>query len=199
MVAVVSSLGGLQAFRQILEGLPDHFATPIVFLQHRRTEAGAQCFIGTRGPRPVAWARAGGRLVPRMVHVAPPDVHLVVGSDGSFSLVGTERVNFARPAADVLLRSVGLNFGPRAMAVVLTGRGSDGARGAAVVRKQGGVVIAQDPSSCHAWGMPAAAFDAGATDLVLPLDHIAAALVSLVMVKGAVGHLLGRRTLTRTA
>jgi two-component system chemotaxis response regulator CheB len=195
VVAVVSSLGGLEAFSRILSALPDRFLTPIVFLQHRQGTDGESPLqmLAKATKRPVEWAEEGGRLRPGTVHSAAGDRHLGFQPDGTFSVLRTDRVNFVRPAADVLLRSLALTFGRAAIAVVLTGRGSDGAHGCRVVRQQGGVVIAQDPATCRAWGMPAAAHDAGATDLVLPLEHIAPALTSLVMIRGAAEHLLGAR------
>ena len=93
---------------------------------------------------PVSQARHGDRLRPGAVFVAPPDRHLLVDRDGVLSLTETERIHFVRPSADLLLESVGAAFGRRAIAVVLTGAGPDGADGVRIVKQMGGTVIAQD-------------------------------------------------------
>ncbi|WP_324189082.1 chemotaxis protein CheB [Nocardia otitidiscaviarum] len=85
-----------------------------------------------------------------------------------------------RPSADVLFESVAHRYGSRAIACVLTGSGSDGATGAKEVRNRGGTVIVEDPREARFRGMPAATIAAGAADLVLPLDEIAATILRLV-------------------
>ncbi len=100
--------------------------------------------------------------------------------DGELSLTETERVHYVRPSADTLLESVARSFGRRAVAVVLTGSGTDGADGVRVVKQMGGTVIAQDRPTSRSFGMPGAAIRTGCVDSVLPLAEIAAALVHLV-------------------
>jgi two-component system chemotaxis response regulator CheB len=124
----------------------------------------------------VATAEEGAAPVPGSVHVAPPDRHLLVRPDRTLGLGTGERVNFCRPSADVLFRSVAEAHGGRAVAVVLTGLGQDGARGLRDIRRRGGFAIAQDEASSQAFHMPLAAIDIGQADLALPLHRIAAAL-----------------------
>jgi len=80
--------------------------------------------------------------------------------------------NFCRPAVDPMFRSISAAWGRRVLAVVLTGMGSDGAKGGADVVKGGGTVIAQDEASSVVWGMPGAAANAGICSAVLPLTEI---------------------------
>jgi two-component system chemotaxis response regulator CheB len=182
VVALVASVGGLPALAAILSHLPASFPAAVVVLQHlnpRRPSLLAKILCQHSG-LPVHEARHGDRLRAGAVFVAPPDHHLLVDRDGVLSLTETERVHFVRPSADTLLESVARSFGRRAVAVVLTGSGSDGADGVRVIKQMGGTVIAQDRPTCRSFGMPGAAIRTGCVDSVLPLDEIAAALVHIV-------------------
>jgi two-component system chemotaxis response regulator CheB len=112
----------------------------------------------------------------------PPNRHLLVNPDGSLSLSQSELVHFVRPSADLLFESVAASYKDRAIAVVLTGTGSDGVMGIQAIKKMGGTVIVQDQQTSEFFGMPGAAIQSGNVDFILPLDEIAA-LVTLV-VKG---------------
>jgi two-component system chemotaxis response regulator CheB len=90
-------------------------------------------------------------------------------------------VHFVRPSADLLFESVAASYRERAIAVVLTGSGSDGSMGVKAIKKMGGTVVAQDERSAEFPGMPGAAIHSGSVDFVLPLEEIAPALVTLVM------------------
>ena len=122
----------------------------------------------------------GDRIECGMVHIAPPDHHLLVNGDGTLSLSHSELVHFVRPSADLLFESVAASHRERAIAVVLTRTGSDGDMGVQAIKSTGGLVIAQDPESAEFPGMPRTAIDTGCVDLVLPLDEIPDRLLDLV-------------------
>jgi two-component system chemotaxis response regulator CheB len=106
---------------------------------------------------------------------------LLVNSDGTLSLSQSELVHFVRPSADLLFESMAASYGEGAIAVVLTGSGSDGEMGVKAVKKRGGTVIAQNEETAEYFGMPGAAIATKSVDFVLALDEIAPALVTLVM------------------
>jgi two-component system chemotaxis response regulator CheB len=126
-------------------------------------------------------AKDDGRLCPGRVWIAPPNRHLLVNSDGTLSLTQSELVHFVRPSADLLFESVAASYKERAIAVVLTGSGSDGSMGVKAIKKMGGTVIAQDEASSQYFGMPGAAIHTGQVDFILSLDDISPALITLVM------------------
>ena len=130
---------------------------------------------------PIKQAEEGDRLQPGSVFIAPPDRHLLVNADGSLSLSRTELVHFVRPSADLLFESVAASFKDRAIAVMLTGTGSDGATGVQAIKKMGGTVIAQDEGTSEFFGMPGAAIQTGVVDFVLPLKEIGPALMQLIV------------------
>lgn len=182
VVGVASSAGGPMALSALVAGLPPGFGAAIVVVQHldpRHRSLLAQ-ILERRTSLPVRQAEDGDDLRPGEIIVAPPDHHLLVNADGTVSLTRTELVHFTRPSADLLFESLAAAYGPRAIAVVLTGTGSDGAMGATAVKKRGGTVIVQDAASSEFAGMPTAAIKTGTVDFVLPLAEIAGALAVLV-------------------
>ena len=182
VVALTASAGGLHALSLVLAALPAAFAARLVVVQHldRRHRSLMADILGRRTALPVREAREGDRLEPGVVFVAPPDHHLLVNHGGLLTLTQTELVHFVRPSADLLFESTAASYGDRAIAVVLSGSGSDGAMGVKAIKKMGGTVVIQDPKSCEFIGMPQAARDTGMVDFVLPLAQIAPALEKLV-------------------
>ncbi|MFO5494756.1 MAG: chemotaxis protein CheB, partial [Cuspidothrix sp.] len=123
----------------------------------------------------------GDKLIPGTVYIAPPNNHLLVNTDGKISLSQSEMVHFLRPSADLLFESVAASYKERAIAVVLTGTGNDGAMGVEAIKKMGGTVIVQDQKTAEFPGMPSAAIKTGNVDFILPLPEISSALQTLVM------------------
>jgi two-component system, chemotaxis family, protein-glutamate methylesterase/glutaminase len=130
---------------------------------------------------PVKQVGLGDRLCPGVIYIAPPNYHTLVTPDGTFALTQSPRVNYVRPSADRLFESVAASYGNRAIAIVLTGTGKDGAAGIQAIKQQGGMVIVQDEATAEFFGMPGAAIQTGMVDLVLPLADIADKLSALVM------------------
>jgi len=182
VVAMAASAGGLKALSHVLASLPSEFPVPILIVQHlepRRRSRLAEV-LSLRTTLHVKVAEEGEAIRGQTVYVAPQDHHLLVNHNGMISLSQTPQVNFARPSVDVLFQSVAKAYGDRAIAVVLTGDGHDGAAGSEAVNKSGGTVIAQDQQSSQSFGMPGGAIATGSVRWVLPLDEIAPTLQSLV-------------------
>jgi two-component system chemotaxis response regulator CheB len=188
VVALAASAGGLTALSTILSALPTDFPAALLVVQHldpRHRSLMAE-ILSRRTSLPVKQAEEGDRVSPGKVYVAPPNRHLLVNPNGTISLSQSELVHFVRPSADLLFESVAASYKHRAIAVVLTGTGSDGSMGVAAIKKMNGTVIAQDEKTSQFSGMPSAAVQTGHVDFILPLDEISLALVTLVM-KGEVG------------
>ncbi|WP_280317382.1 chemotaxis protein CheB [Nocardia wallacei] len=182
VVAIASSAGGITALSRILGGLPADFPVPVLVVQHLhpRHDTIIADVLNRRTALPVRLATAGERAESGVVHIAPPNFHLLVESDRTLALTSSELVHFVRPAADPLFESLADAYGPGVIACVLTGSGSDGARGASAVKSRGGTVIVQDPCDAECTGMPEAAIRTGTADLVVPLAEIADAICGLV-------------------
>lgn len=187
IVVMAASAGGIHALRTVLAGLPPDFPAPIVIVQHLSAQWPSHLAEALSRPctLPVDWVRDGQTVQQPGVFVAPPGRHVHIGPGGTMTLSQTRRVNFVRPSADVLFGSAAMFCGARTLAVVLTGYGQDGAAGVAAVKRAGGRVIAQDARTAAAFHMPAATIRSRSVDFVLPLETIAPAMVSMVMVPGA--------------
>lgn len=186
VVGLAASAGGLKALLHVLSALPADFPAAVLVVQHvdPRHKSWMAEILDRKVSMPVRQVVGGERLAAGAVWVAPPDRHLLVDAEGLLSLVETPRVQFVRPSADRLFASLAEGFGARAIAVVLTGTGRDGAAGVRAVKARGGTVIVQDEVSSEHFGMPGAAIATGLADRVLPLSSIAPALCELVGYRG---------------
>jgi two-component system chemotaxis response regulator CheB len=179
VVAIGVSTGGPNALAELLPALSATIPVPVVIVQHMPpvfTRMLANRLDG-RCPFRVIEAEGGEILVPGRVHIAAGGQHLVLARQGtSVVTVATDGPpeNSCRPAVDVLFRSVAALYGSGALAVILTGMGQDGLRGAEAIRIAGGQVVVQDEASSVVWGMPGFVARAGLADAVLPLDGLAA-------------------------
>jgi two-component system, chemotaxis family, protein-glutamate methylesterase/glutaminase len=183
LVAIAASAGGLRALTKVLSGLAPEFPASIAVVQHLdpRHRSLMADILNRHCRLPIKQAEEGDRVQPGAIFIAPPDRHLLVNADGSLSLSRTELVHFVRPSADLLFESAAASFRDRAIAVVLTGTGSDGATGVRAIKKMGGTVIAQDEGTSEFFGMPNAAIQTGGVDFVLPLGDIGPALTKLIV------------------
>jgi two-component system, chemotaxis family, protein-glutamate methylesterase/glutaminase len=181
LVALAASAGGLNALTHVLSALPADFPAALLVVQHldRRHRSLMAEILARRTAIRVRQAVEGDHVEPGTAHVAPPDRHLLVNPDRTLSLTRTELVHFVRPSADLLFESAAAAFRERAIAVVLSGTGQDGAMGVKAIKQMGGSVIVQDARSAEFRGMPDAALATGAADFVLALDDIAPALQKL--------------------
>jgi two-component system chemotaxis response regulator CheB len=183
IVAIAASAGGIKALSTVLGGLTPDFPAPVVIVQHLAPQHRSLLvdILGRVTTLRVKQADGGDRLTPGWVYIAPPDYHLLVNPDHTLSLSQSGLVHFVRPAADLLFKSVAASYPGRAIAVVLSGTGTDGGEGVIAIKAQGGTVIAQDQASADFFGMPHTAIATGRVDCVVPLNQIAPMLLTLVL------------------
>jgi len=182
VVAIGTSTGGPNALAEVLAAFPADFPVPVVIVQHM--PATFTRFLAERltlvCALPVREAVPGARLLPGQVWIAPGDYHLVVTglrSACSLQLVQTPPENSCRPSVDVLFRAAAQMFRQGVLAVVMTGMGQDGLRGAETISAMGGRVWAQDAASSVVWGMPGFVVQNGLARRVLPLGVIGKEIV----------------------
>ena len=181
VIGIGASTGGTEAIRQVLARLPAD-APGVLIAQHipRAFSAQFAARLDACCALSVQEATDGALIQQGRAFIAPGDRHLVVQRDGSHyrcRLQDSPAVNRHRPSVDVLFESLAQQLGPRAVGVLLSGMGSDGARGLQQMRSRGAQTIAQDEVTSVVWGMPGAAVALGAVEQVLPIEQIPAALV----------------------
>ncbi|MGN6606750.1 MAG: chemotaxis protein CheB [Jatrophihabitans sp.] len=180
VVGVVCSAGGLSALATVLRELPPRLPAAVVLAQHlnpgRRStlDHALQWETG----RSVQRARDGRHLASGDLLVVPEAVHAVIDAAGRLWLIPTDGA--PRPSADLLLGTLATSLGSRAIGVVLSGHGGDGATGAMAVHLLGGRTVVEDPLSAFAAGMPSAALVRLAADTVVPIDRVATAIADAV-------------------
>jgi two-component system chemotaxis response regulator CheB len=182
IVVIASSTGGPAALCSILRILPRDFPVPVAIAQHITPDFSAPLsrWIDMETPLTVTLARDSERPQPGHVYIAPGDAHLLFSKRGRFVLDPDRARASYIPSGDLLLGSAAEAFKARAIGVVLTGMGRDGARGLLAMREAGAYTIAQDEKTCVVYGMPHEAAMIGAARRVLPLPQIGPALLSLV-------------------
>lgn len=184
IIAIVASTGGPGALVTILQALPQDFAVPIVIVQHISSDFvdSLRSWMARTTALAVTVAQPGERPLPGTAYLAPGGTHLRLTRARRFEMDAQPSTAYHIPSGDVLLESVGHSYGDRAVGVVLTGIGDDGARGLRVMADAGAFTIAQNEATSAVYGMPKAAL--GAARRVLPLPDIAPVLMRLAGVKG---------------
>ena len=185
VIAIGSSTGGPQALFNLLGTMrAGTVKQPILITQHM--PATFTTILAEHISRVSGWdAKEGvdGEVIKSgRVYIAPGDFHMLVevkGADKIIRLNKNPPENFCRPAVDPMLRSITAAYGKRVLVAILTGMGSDGAKGGQVVVQGGGTVIAQDEATSVVWGMPGAAANAGICSAILPLPDIAPWMIKL--------------------
>ena len=180
-VGIGASAGGVTALLAVIAALPADFAAPVFVVLHLdpRHHSLLPDLLRRRAAVRVQEAVNDEVVRPGVVYIAPPDKHLLA-AHGRISLTSSELVHFSRPSIDLLLESVAGTYGPRAIGVVLTGTGMDGATGIRAVKDRGGTTIVQDPEDAEHGGMPRAALATGCVDFKLRLEDVGPALARLV-------------------
>jgi two-component system chemotaxis response regulator CheB len=179
VLAIGASTGGPQALSLLLGKLSPHIDNiPVLVVLHMPPDFTdvVSAHIARATGRVTRAARNGEKIRSGEIYFAPGNCHLRVASLGGTPILlhcDSPPENFCRPAVNVLFRSVAQVYGPSALAIVLTGMGSDGLDGARALVDAGASVIAQDQASSVVWGMPGAIVQEGLASAVLPIDTMA--------------------------
>nr|WP_083189840.1 chemotaxis response regulator protein-glutamate methylesterase [Orenia metallireducens] len=181
LVVIGSSTGGPRALKEVVTLLPKDLNAAILIIQHMPpgfTTSLAQRLDKLSHLR-VKEAEEGDRLEKGLALLAPGDYHMVI-ENGQVKLNRNSKVHNVRPAVDVTMESIAQDYNSRAIGVILTGMGKDGAEGMKLIRNNGGKTIGQDEETCVVYGMPKVAYEIGGVEVVKPIDQIAKEIVRMV-------------------
>ncbi|UCC10995.1 MAG: chemotaxis-specific protein-glutamate methyltransferase CheB [candidate division WOR-3 bacterium] len=180
-IGIVSSTGGPDALKRILSKFPTDLPVGIIVVQHIGAgfEKDLIGWLSGYSNARLRLAEQGELIEPGVVFFAPSGSHTVVYSKNKIGLINTPPVWGHRPSGDILLASLAEHSGSKAIGVILTGMGKDGAQGIKAVHDAGGKTIAQDEKSSLIFGMPKEAIALGAVDKIADIDHIADELLRM--------------------
>lgn len=182
VVVIGASTGGPRALHQVMSGLPADLPAAILIVQHM--PAGFTRTLAQRlndsSAITIQEATDGDRLALGLALLAPGDFHMRLKKGKQVSLDQGPRRNHVRPAVDVTMETAVELYQASIVGVVLTGMGSDGAKGAAMIKQAGGRVIAEDESTSVVYGMPRSVVEANLADKIVPLPNVAEAIVEMV-------------------
>lgn len=181
IIAIGASTGGPQALYEIFSELPSDFPLPIVVVQHitRGFVDGFVKWLKNGAALKIKKAQHGESLLPGTVYIAPDGHHLLIDS-GHIKFSSQGEVDGHKPSITIFFESVAKTYGSKAIGILLTGMGSDGAKGLKAIKDAGGYTIAQDKDTSIVFGMPKTAISIGAVSEVLPLHRISGRLIELI-------------------
>jgi two-component system chemotaxis response regulator CheB len=173
-IVIGVSSGGMMTLNTILRHLPSDFALSIIIVQHQHPESDdfIAKFLDARCSLTVKQAEEKEIIMPGKIYIAPPNYHLLVEEDKTFSLSINKHVHFARPSIDVLFETAADAFGEKLVGIILTGANQDGSHGLKKIKESGGLTIVQDPDTAEVATMPEAAIASTKVDYILPLENI---------------------------
>ena len=180
-IVIGVSSGGMNAMKIMFSLLPKNFRTPIIIVQHigARSDGHFIKLLNNQSNVSIKEADEKEKIENGNVYIAPPNYHLMIERDKTFSLTIEERVNYARPSIDVLFESAAIAYKDKLIGVILTGSSSDGSLGLKKIKEYGGLTIAQDPNTAESGYMPAAAIAVVPMDFILSLEEIIKLLIKI--------------------
>ncbi len=179
LVGVGASAGGLEALERLFEAMPADTGMAFVVVQHLSPNYRSLTdeILGRRTRIPIRLVEDGMQVQRNTIFLIPPKKDMIL-REGRLLLTDKDPDQLVTLPIDLLLRSLAQEAGERAVAIILSGTGSDGSRGVRDIHEAGGLVIAQDPETAKFDGMPRSAIDTGATDITLPPESIPQALLN---------------------
>ena len=182
LITIGASTGGPKALAQILGSLPANLPASIVIIQHVDSQFSHSLvdWLNEQSKLPVRLAKHNETPLPGIVLISDSDKHLAINAHGNFTYIDEPKTYPYRPSVNVFFSSIAKHWKGKAIGVLLTGMGKDGANGLHEMQSSGFPTIAQSKVSCAVYGMPKAAIDLNAADSILHLSMIAPQIIELV-------------------
>lgn len=182
-IVIGVSAGGLKALTVLFSGLPQKYPLPIMVTQHLHPEEESNLaeLLGRDTLVKVKEADDKEKLMPGCIYLAPPNYHLLIERNKTFSLSSDEKVTYSRPSIDVMFESAAYVWHSKLIGIILTGASSDGSAGIKTIKKMGGFTIAEDPATAEYPVMPQFAIDTDSIDKILTLEKINKFLIDIAL------------------
>lgn len=173
-IVVGTSAGGLHSLNLILQGLPKDYSTPVIVVQHRSKDQKGllEDVLQSKSVITIKQADEKEHIKSNTVYIAPPDYHLLIEKNKTFSLSSEEQVKYSRPSIDVLFESAATVYKEKLVGIILSGANDDGANGVSTIKRNGGLTIAQNPSDAQFPFMPSASIATERIDHIMTLEQI---------------------------
>lgn len=174
VVVIGGSAGSLDVILNIIEALPVDTGAVFIIVVHRRNDKDSilEHLFSIKTRLDVKEVEDKEPIAVNTIYIAPPDYHLLVENEKSFSLDSSERINYSRPSIDVTFESVADVFKDRVVGVLLSGANADGADGIASIKNSGGYTIVQNPATAEVSFMPLQAINQGGINAILDAENI---------------------------
>lgn len=181
-VVIGTSAGGLAALSILLERLPFNYPIPLIIVQHRSKEPRdlLEELLQSKCKMKVKQADEKEKIENGFIYIAPPDYHLLIENDFTFSLTTDEAVLYSRPSIDVLFESAASVYKNKLVGIILTGANSDGAKGIKSIAENDGLTIAQRPDEALFPAMPLASIQTQRVDFIFTLAEIQSFLLNSI-------------------
>ncbi len=184
-IVIGVSSGGMSALKIIFSVLPANFCLPIIIVQHLGSHSDSQWIkiLDSKSLLQIKEADEKEKIKKGTIYIAPPNYHLLIEKNKTFSLTIDERVNFARPSIDVLFESAAEAYKDSLIGIILTGANHDGAKGLKSIKDHGGLAVIQDPETAESAYMPRSAIAAVTPDYLGSIEGITSFIMQIAQQK----------------
>jgi len=181
LIVIGGSAGSLQVIMEIISTIRPDFPLPVLIVLHRNSsfESSLEDLFASRSRALIKEVEEKEVIMPGVVYIAPPDYHVLIEEDQTFSLDYSERVNFSRPSIDVAFHCASDVYGAELVCLLLSGGNADGVEGLEYVKERGGIVVVQDPATADVPYMPQHAVTKVAVDFIVSAEELPAFMKGL--------------------
>jgi len=180
-IVIGTSAGGLNVLKSLLPALPANFNLPLIIVQHvgANSDSSWIAILNSTCKLNLREAEEKEPIEKGNVYIAPPNYHLLIEKDLTLSFSMEPKINFARPAIDVLFESAAEAYKDKLIGIILTGSNSDGTAGMKKIKEHGGLTIIQDPESAESPYVPSSVLNTISVDYKLSIQNIVSLLLTL--------------------
>lgn len=175
LIVIGGPAGSLEVILHMLSGLKPALPLPVIIVMHRKSDSGSALteLLSSKSGSTVKEAEEKEAIRPGVIYIAPPDYHLLIENDRTFSLDYSEKINFSRPCIDLTFQTAAEVYGNILACLLLSGASADGVEGLELAQACGGIIAVQNPETAIVSFMPQKALEKIKADYVLDVNEVA--------------------------